>query len=754
MKKKLSILIIILALCGSIWAQTYTLESKWVDCGNNVQLQDPYYSPGVSFQWTGGSKNGKADGYGTATKYNNGKFESRYEGTYKNGIREGKGKFTHSDGSVKTGTFVNGQLMGRGTMTTEEGYEYDGEYINYRMHGKGTLTFPNGAVFTGIMSNDLPYTGKFTNYNGEVTYIQKGVLVERLQEKKSNYSPKMGQRVREYFDENWNRCQPSQAAFYRFVTYEAPNRPKGVVKDYYITGEIQSEQYPVFIDYDDDNHSFWEGEQILYHKNGKIERKQQYYNNQLNGSVISYYPNGAVESEDMFVLGVRHGDAIGYYENGNVATVGKYENGQLHNNKYLQVTEDEMVFLVYDENFVRNRDVWEYHGQNGIVQVNDAESISMQASPERTVSGGIYTGFAPTSENIISITTNQRSPGQGVVTFLFGFKDWDNMCAFSIAGDKHQFTYRKNGVTVQSDDWQASSYINPDVNQLTVVNSGDKIRLFINEKLVKEIGRIFYDGSLCGVSLYNPSSQPIIIDAAQLVVQEAVDPQRIPQEYLPEEKSDPKAWKGNGSGFFISQKGYIATNYHVIEGATTLQANFTRNGNVESYPASVVATDPQNDLAIIKIEDDSFNGVPTIPYGLLSRTKDTGSEVFALGYPMVDVMGSEVKFTDGKISSKSGIQGDARVYQITVPIQPGNSGGPLFDMDGNIVGITSSGLNRDYFKSENVNYAIKGAYLKSLMESCPQEIVLEEKPKASTESRSLTDLIKQYEDFVVLILIK
>jgi S1-C subfamily serine protease len=139
---------------------------------------------------------------------------------------------------------------------------------------------------------------------------------------------------------------------------------------------------------------------------------------------------------------------------------------------------------------------------------------------------------------------------------------------------------------------------------------------------------------------------------------------------------------------------------------------------------------------------------------LLTSTKDTGSEVFALGYPMADVMGSEVKFTDGKISSKSGIQGDTRVYQISVPIQPGNSGGPLFDMEGNIVGITSSGLNRDYFKSENVNYAIKASYLKTLMESCPQEIILNEKERGSISSMSSTDRIKQYEDFVVLILTK
>ena len=753
MRKKLLLLILVLLLCDFTRAQTYTLESKWVDCGESVQLLDPYYSDGVSFEWKGSSKDGKANGNGVAIKYKNGRFESKYEGSYKNGIREGKGKFTHADGSVKVGTFVNGQLTGMGTMTTEDGHSYKGEFINYQMHGKGTLHYANGATFAGVMTDDAPYTGKFTNYDGQVTFIQKGMPVEHILESKSNYSPKIGKRVTEYFDKDWNRCQPKQAAYYRLVTYEAPNRPKGVVKDYYISGELQSEQYPVYIDYDDENRTFLEGKQIFYFKNGQVELQQQYYNNQLNGPSISYYQNGAIESETTFNFGVPNGDALQYYENGKLAAVCKFENGTLHNNKYLQITEDGMALLVYKENFIRNHEAWEFHGQNGIVQVNDAESISMQASPERTISGGIYTGFSPMSENLIGVVTNQRNPGQGIVTFLFGFKDWDNTCAFSIAGNKFQFTYKKNGVIVQSDDWQTSNHINPDINQLMVVNSGDKITLYINDEPVKEIGRIFYDGSLCGVSLYNPSSQSIVIDAAQLVVQEVVDSRNIPQEYLPEESSDPNAWKGNGTGFFLNSQGFIATNYHVVDGANTIQVNFTRNGEIESHPATVVVTDQQNDLAIIKIEDKTFNAMPAIPYGLLSHTKDTGSEVFAMGYPMADVMGTEVKFTDGKISSKSGLQGDVRVYQITVPIQPGNSGGPLFDMDGNVVGITSSGLNRDYFKSENVNYAIKAAYLRSLIEACPQEILLKEK-SSSTTKPLLTELIKKYEDYVVLILTK
>ena len=279
---KTTLTTLILILVSFLWgnAQTYTLEDRWVDCGNNTQLLDPYYSPGVTFTWTGSSKGGKANGHGVATKYMNGKFESRYEGTYRNGIREGKGTFTHMDGSVKTGTFVNGQLTGKGTVKDENGNSYEGDFINYRMHGNGTLRWGNGSTFVGNMVNDAPYTGKYTSYTGEVSYILRGEKVEQLSESKSRYSPKIGQQVREYFDENWNRCDSKHAAYFRLITYSAQNKPQGVVKDYYITGELQSEQFPVFIDYDDEGKTFLEGKQTFYHKNGKVSSVRYYYNNQ------------------------------------------------------------------------------------------------------------------------------------------------------------------------------------------------------------------------------------------------------------------------------------------------------------------------------------------------------------------------------------------------------------------------------------------------------------------------------------------
>ena len=142
--------------------------------------------------------------------------------------------------------------MGFGTMDAEDGSSFEGNFINYRFHGKGKMRWGNGSVFEGFIVSDTPYSGKFTNYDGSVIYISKGVAMPKdsIKEKRTGYSPKIGIRQREYFDEDWNRCQPKDAAFYRIVTYEAPNKPKGVVKDYYISGKLQGEATFVYIDYD------------------------------------------------------------------------------------------------------------------------------------------------------------------------------------------------------------------------------------------------------------------------------------------------------------------------------------------------------------------------------------------------------------------------------------------------------------------------------------------------------------------------
>lgn len=209
-------------------------------------------------------------------------------------------------------------------------------------------------------------------------------------------------------------------------------------------------------------------------------------------------------------------------------------------------------------------------------------------------------------------------------------------------------------------------------------------------------------------------------------------------------------WVGSGSGFFISRAGHIATNYHVVEGMTKFQVEYYQNGKKYTYPAKVISIDPSNDIAIIRIDHKDFTTIPTIPYRFDTKIKDVGTDVFTLGYPLTFIMGEEIKYTKGEISAKSGFQGDIRTYQISVPITNGNSGGPLFDYDGNIVGITSSGLKKGI--ADNVNYAIKSTYLQILIDACQEDIELP--TGIDLTGKSKPEIIKALQGFVVLIKVR
>jgi S1-C subfamily serine protease len=175
---------------------------------------------------------------------------------------------------------------------------------------------------------------------------------------------------------------------------------------------------------------------------------------------------------------------------------------------------------------------------------------------------------------------------------------------------------------------------------------------------------------------------------------------------------NPKEISGSGSGFAISSDGYIITNHHVTKGATSIKVRGIHGDFTKKYSAKVILEDKNNDLSIIKIDDPNFISLGTIPYVILNKSSDVGSTVFVLGYPLRASMGEEVKLTNGIISSKSGYQGDATSYQITVPIQPGNSGGPLFNKNGNIIGIVNAKLTG----AENASYAIKSSYILNLID--------------------------------------
>jgi tetratricopeptide (TPR) repeat protein len=168
----------------------------------------------------------------------------------------------------------------------------------------------------------------------------------------------------------------------------------------------------------------------------------------------------------------------------------------------------------------------------------------------------------------------------------------------------------------------------------------------------------------------------------------------------------------SGTGFAISTKGYVLTNFHVTEGADLIEIKGVNGDFINKFKAKVIVNDVINDLSIIKIIDEKFSKIYQIPYNFKYQIAEVGEDVFTLGYPLISSMGDNIKLTDGIISATSGINDDITKYQITNPIQPGNSGGPLFDKNGNVIGV----VNSKYVDAENVGYAIKINYINNLLD--------------------------------------
>jgi S1-C subfamily serine protease len=173
-----------------------------------------------------------------------------------------------------------------------------------------------------------------------------------------------------------------------------------------------------------------------------------------------------------------------------------------------------------------------------------------------------------------------------------------------------------------------------------------------------------------------------------------------------------KDGKGQGSCFLISSEGYLITNYHCIENAKEIMIKGIDGDFSTKYGATVVASDQSNDLAILKLSNKNLK-FKNPPFAIRSSGVAQAEKVYALGFPAASAMGQEMKITEGIISAKSGVQGDISKFQISAAVNPGNSGGPLIDEKGNLIGVI-------YAKStiaEAAGYAIKASYLETFLKN-------------------------------------
>tara|TARA_B100002052_G_scaffold299118_1_gene335425 strand:+ start:435 stop:2096 length:1662 start_codon:yes stop_codon:yes gene_type:complete len=520
-----------------------------------------------------------------------------------------------------------------------------------------------------------------------------------------------------YYDENWKGTTKDKAEYYRVFKSDSTNKPIGGIRDYYITGELQCAiEGAAYIDKDDDSKSITSGNITWYYKSGKISKKLK-----ANGSVN-------VQRKD-------------YYESGNLRLVVDYEeDGQ----------EIKMPYLLCDENR-KCQNI--YTATKNNLATND-KSIPTERGFELKKGGSYFIKHKiKADEFILKATITPTSGGNlGAYGIVFGFKDWDNYMSFYITKDKsYKINHIYNGIDIspnQTESWDSSSNINSDKpNILQVSKFGNDIYFSVNQKLLGSIeGITSLYGDFHGVLSNDSEKNYVGIFSEPLSIFETLS-----QNSAVAYEQNSNEWKGNGSGLIISKDGHIITNNHVVEGTNKIEVEFIFNDEIKTFNAEIVQVDKVNDLAIIKISDLNFTGVDDLPYNFKTRSSDVGTKVYAYGYPMaLTLMGKEIKITDGIISSKSGFEGDITSYQITAPIQGGNSGGPLFDDKGNLLGINSSGINKEI--ADNVGYTIKSNYVLNLIDVLPKKIELPSNTKL--QSLPLTEQIKEIAKYVVLIKVK
>src|SRR4051812_33354762 len=167
--------------------------------------------------------------------------------------------------------------------------------------------------------------------------------------------------------------------------------------------------------------------------------------------------------------------------------------------------------------------------------------------------------------------------------------------------------------------------------------------------------------------------------------------------------------------FFVTKAGHVATNAHVVEGCNTLRL---RTASDTDFSGRVIARDPTNDLALLK------TGATPTHVAALRMGVRLGEPVAAFGFPLAPLLSSAGNFTRGDVTALSGIGDDSRFFQVSVPVQPGNSGGPLLDSRGNLVGVVTSKLSALKIMvatggdlPQNVNFAIKSTVLANFLET-------------------------------------
>jgi serine protease Do len=200
-----------------------------------------------------------------------------------------------------------------------------------------------------------------------------------------------------------------------------------------------------------------------------------------------------------------------------------------------------------------------------------------------------------------------------------------------------------------------------------------------------------------------------------------------------------------GTGFALNNKAYFITSYHMVRNADSV---FVTNNILDRAAAKLVASDESMDIAIYKIDNiEAIKNIP-FPFSFKDNASEIGDKIFTLGYPRRDIV-----YGEGSLSSLSGFSNDTTMYQISIPVNPGNSGGPIMDEQGNVIGL----IRGKQTSAEATGFAIKSNFIKQTIEklqddSLKKDLTLSTK-KSSLRGMKRSDQIKKMQPFVFNVMV-
>lgn len=200
--------------------------------------------------------------------------------------------------------------------------------------------------------------------------------------------------------------------------------------------------------------------------------------------------------------------------------------------------------------------------------------------------------------------------------------------------------------------------------------------------------------------------------------------------------------KFGGTSFMVDPNGFLVTSAHVLKGAVKV---YVQNVEGKDFLAEVVHKDLESDIALLKINDADFSATTSLPYGFSRKKTDLSEPVFTLGFPK-----DEIVYNEGYLSAQTGLEGDTMSCQITITANPGNSGGPVFNKNGEVIGI----LNARQASAKGVVFATKSKNIYRLVESLKEtekDLNIRMKGTSALKGSNRSTQVKKVQDHIYMV---